>query len=102
MRLSGCGLALNPHILTGVSPLHTAACSCSCPASATLACTSLRNSLKCLGRLHRCLGGKAGDFPMPSLSVEAQQRLECDPEAWECRWAEQVRLTLNIMKFSHD
>ena len=58
--------------------------------------------LKCLGRLHRCLGGKAGDFPMPSLSVEAQQRLECDPEAWECRWAEQVRLTLNIMKFSHD
>ena len=29
---------------------------------------------------------------MPGLSVEAQQRLECDPESWECRWAEQVRL----------
>ena len=27
---------------------------------------------------------------MPSLSVEAQQRLECDPESWESRWAEQV------------
>ena len=42
--------------------------------------------------LYRCLGGKAGDFPMPSLSVEAQQRLECDPESWDCRWAEQVRI----------
>ena len=27
---------------------------------------------------------------MPTLTADAQQKLDCDPESWGCCWVEQV------------
>lgn len=43
--------------------------------------------------LCRCPGAKTKAFPVPMLSVEAEQELQCDAEAWGMSWTEQVSLS---------
>jgi hypothetical protein len=43
--------------------------------------------------LGRCPGAKTKAFPVPMLSVEAEQELQCNPESWGMSWTDQVRLS---------